>query len=115
MTSLVAGERGAEPRGLGQARRPAYACAEAVAAQLGPGVTERGAARMRHGRLRRHNVPCRRPPRPGAWAVGPHRGFRSTGATFEELLMVTDARDPGESAFWLDDDPPHARRWTEGV
>ncbi|RST17859.1 M24 family metallopeptidase [Streptomyces sp. WAC05374] len=253
MTSLVAGERGAELRGLRQAQRLAYACAEAVAAQLGPGVTERGAARMQHDWLRRHGVrdrfrpplawfgdrtafarvrtplrffptgrrlergmpfilhvapvyrghvadavysgclgldpvhdrlladlrehrelilrevrerrPLReihqdvdrltvrqgyagrhrarpfgaiareagrvrdrrrsplwppygfsgRPPRPGVWAVGPHLGFRGTGATFEELLVVTDARDPEESAFWLDDDLPHVRRWTEGV
>lgn len=50
------------------------------------------------------------PPRPGLWAVEPHLGFRRTGAKFEELLVVTDSRDPGESAFWLDDDLPHVRR-----
>ncbi|MEV4432087.1 M24 family metallopeptidase [Streptomyces sp. NPDC049555] len=50
------------------------------------------------------------PPRPGLWAVEPHLGFRGTGAKFEELLVVTDSRDPEESAFWLDDDLPHVRR-----
>ncbi|TGB01737.1 aminopeptidase P family protein [Streptomyces palmae] len=51
------------------------------------------------------------PPHPGLWAVEPHLGFRGTGAKFEELLVVTDSRDPQESAFWLDDDLPHVRRW----
>ncbi|MEV5487516.1 M24 family metallopeptidase [Streptomyces bobili] len=51
------------------------------------------------------------PPQPGLWAVEPHLGFRGTGAKFEEILVVTDSRDPGESAFWLDDDLPHVRRW----
>ncbi|UNS97840.1 aminopeptidase P family protein [Streptomyces tubbatahanensis] len=53
------------------------------------------------------------PPRAGLWAVEPHLGFRGTGAKFEELLVVTDSRDPQESAFWLDDDLPHVRRWQE--
>ncbi|MET8814577.1 M24 family metallopeptidase [Streptomyces sp. NPDC004549] len=53
------------------------------------------------------------PPRPGLWAVEPHLGFRGTGAKFEEILVVTDSRDPDESAFWLDDDLPHTRRWAE--
>ncbi|MGW4197838.1 M24 family metallopeptidase [Streptomyces sp. NPDC005004] len=53
------------------------------------------------------------PPHPGLWAVEPHLGFRSTGAKFEEILVVTDSRDPDESAFWLDDDLPHVRRWAE--
>ncbi|MFI9204154.1 M24 family metallopeptidase [Streptomyces sp. NPDC053048] len=53
------------------------------------------------------------PPRPGLWAVEPHLGFRGTGVKFEELLVVTDSRDPQESAFWLDDDLPHVRRWRE--
>ncbi|MFE0760540.1 M24 family metallopeptidase [Streptomyces smyrnaeus] len=50
------------------------------------------------------------PPQPGLWAVEPHLGFRGTGAKFEEILVVTDSRDPEESAFWLDDDLPHVRR-----
>ncbi|MFJ5774713.1 M24 family metallopeptidase [Streptomyces sp. NPDC093094] len=53
------------------------------------------------------------PPQPGLWAVEPHLGFRGTGAKFEEILVVTDSRDPGESAFWLDDDLPHVRRWAK--
>lgn len=53
------------------------------------------------------------PPRAGLWAVEPHLGFRGTGAKFEELLVVTDSRDPEESAFWLDDDLPHVRRRQE--
>lgn len=51
------------------------------------------------------------PPRAGFWAVEPHLGFRGTGVKFEELLVVTDSRDPEQSAFWLDDDLPHVRRW----
>ncbi|MFC5719819.1 M24 family metallopeptidase [Streptomyces gamaensis] len=54
------------------------------------------------------------PPHPGIWAVEPHLGFRGTGAKFEEILVVTDSRDPQESAFWLDDDLPHVRRGQEG-
>ncbi|WP_030755520.1 MULTISPECIES: M24 family metallopeptidase [unclassified Streptomyces] len=52
-------------------------------------------------------------PQPGLWAVEPHLGFRGTGAKFEEILVVTDSQDPEESAFWLDDDLPHVRRWAE--
>lgn len=52
-------------------------------------------------------------PRPGLWAVEPHLGFRGTGAMFEEVLVVTDSKDPEQSAFWLDDDLPHVRRWAE--
>ncbi|QHY96741.1 Metallopeptidase family M24 [Streptomyces sp. S4.7] len=55
------------------------------------------------------------PPRPGLWAVEPHLGFRGTGAKFEEILVVTDSGDPAQSAFWLDDDLPHVRRWAEGA
>jgi hypothetical protein len=52
-------------------------------------------------------------PQPGLWAVEPHLGFRGTGAEFEEILVVTDCRDPVQSAFWLEDDLPHVRRWAE--
>lgn len=55
------------------------------------------------------------PPQPGLWAVEPHLGFRGTGAKFEEILVVTDSKDPEQSAFWLDDDLPHVRRWAEGI
>jgi hypothetical protein len=43
----------------------------------------------------------------GGLSVEP-RGFE-----FEEILVVTDSEDPGQSAFRLDDDPPHVRRWAE--
>ncbi|MFA5938552.1 MAG: M24 family metallopeptidase [Sinimarinibacterium sp.] len=46
------------------------------------------------------------PPTSGLWAVEPHLGFRSVGAKFEELLVVTET-----DAYWLDDDVPHVRRW----
>jgi len=45
---------------------------------------------------------------PGLWAVEPHLGFRGVGAKFEELLVVTE-----DDAFWLDDDVPHVRRWSD--
>lgn len=46
-------------------------------------------------------------PTPGLWAVEPHLGFRGkVGAKWEELLVVTE-----DSAYWLDDDIPHVRRW----
>lgn len=46
----------AELRGFREVQRLAYACAEAVAAQLRPGVTEREAARMQRDRLRERGV-----------------------------------------------------------
>ncbi len=49
----------------------------------------------------------RHPATPGLWAVEPHIGFRDVGVKFEELLVVTE----GGSAYWLDDDLPHVRRW----
>jgi Xaa-Pro aminopeptidase len=47
------------------------------------------------------------PATPGLWAVEPHIGFRDVGVKFEEILVVTDSG----SAYWLDDDLPHVRRW----
>jgi Xaa-Pro aminopeptidase len=47
------------------------------------------------------------PPTPGLWAVEPHIGFRDIGVKFEEILVVTGSG----SAYWLDDDLPHVRRW----
>jgi hypothetical protein len=47
-------------------------------------------------------------PTPGLWAVEPHLGFRSVGAKFEELLVVSE-----DDAYWLDDDLPHVRRWQQ--
>jgi hypothetical protein len=219
MTTAVAGGLSAELRGFREVQRLAYECAEAVAARLRPGVTEREAARMqrewlrergvrdwfhlpfawfgdrtahrelilrevrelrplraiyedvdrlmvRQGYANRHRAypfgviahkvdrvkerpwsprlfgfgtqslmelagdalrghrdgwsplwsPYRfsdHPPRPGLWAVEPHLGFRGTGAKFDEILVVTDSRDPEQSAFWLDNDLPHVRRWAK--
>jgi Xaa-Pro aminopeptidase len=48
------------------------------------------------------------PPVAGVWAVEPHLGLRGVGAKFEELLVVTH-----DDAWWLSDDLPHVRRWTE--
>ncbi|MFI1832187.1 hypothetical protein [Streptomyces olivaceoviridis] len=53
------------------------------------------------------------PPRPGPWAAERRLGLRVTGAESEGILGVTDSREPGESAFGPDDDPPHTRRWAE--
>lgn len=126
MATAVTSERSAKLRGFRKVQRLAYECAEAVAAQLKPGVTEREAARMQREWLGERGVrdwfhlPFREgwsplwspyrfsdhPPRPGLWAVEPHLGFRGTGAKFEEILVVTDSGDPEESAFWLDDDLP---------
>lgn len=53
------------------------------------------------------------PPQPGLCAVEPHLGFRGTGAKSEEILVVTDSKDPQEKAFWLDDDLPHVRHRQE--
>jgi len=47
------------------------------------------------------------PATPGLWAVEPHIGFRDVGVKFEEILVVTGSG----SAYWLDDDLPHVRRW----
>ncbi len=47
-------------------------------------------------------------PQPGLWAVEPHLGRDGVGAKFEELLVITE-----DSAFWLDDDLPHVRRWQQ--
>ncbi|MEI7034051.1 hypothetical protein [Streptomyces pratensis] len=95
---VVAVQDGTAPelRGFREVQRLAYACAEAVSGQLRPGVTEREAARTQRVWL---------------WAVEPQLGFRGTGAKFEEILVVTDSGGPEQSAFWLDDDLPHVRRW----
>ncbi|MFF2327627.1 MULTISPECIES: hypothetical protein [unclassified Streptomyces] len=124
MASAVKDEQAPELRGFREVQRLAYACAESVAARLTPGVTEREAARMQHAWLRERGVrdwsplwsPYRfsdHPPQPGLCAVEPHLGFRGTGAKFEEILVVTDSKDPEQGAFWLDDDLPHVRRWAE--
>jgi Xaa-Pro aminopeptidase len=45
---------------------------------------------------------------PGLWAVEPHIGRGAVGAKWEELLVVTE-----QDAYWLDDDLPHVRYWTQ--
>jgi len=55
-TSPGAGELSAGLRGFRAVQRLAYDCAEAVAAQLRPGVTERAAARMQRDWLRERGV-----------------------------------------------------------
>ncbi len=52
----AAGARPAELRGFREVQRLAYECAEAVAARLRPGVTEREAARMQRDWLRERGV-----------------------------------------------------------
>lgn len=56
MASRVKDERAPEPAGFRDVQRLAYACAEAVAARLKPGVTERDAARMQREWLRARGV-----------------------------------------------------------
>lgn len=48
------------------------------------------------------------PATPGLWAVEPHIGFRGVGVKWEEILVVTDS-----DAYWLDDDLPHVKRWSQ--
>ncbi|MEV6762318.1 hypothetical protein AB0N16_17140 [Streptomyces sp. NPDC051105] len=101
----VLSERAAELQGFRRVQRLAYECAEAVAARLEPGITEREAARMQRDWLRARGV--------RDWFH-----LRGTGAKFEEILVVTDSRDPEQSAFWLDDDlpwgSPRARSFERG-
>lgn len=52
------------------------------------------------------SILCDHQPTPGLWAVEPHIGKDGVGAKFEEILVVTE-----EDAYWLDDDPPHVKRW----
>jgi hypothetical protein len=56
MTTAVTGELSARLGGFRQVQRLAYECAEAVAAQLKPGVTEREAARMQRAWLHERGV-----------------------------------------------------------
>jgi Xaa-Pro aminopeptidase len=51
------------------------------------------------------------PATPGLWAVEPHIAFRDVGVKFEEILVVTTTG----TAYWLDDDLPHVRRWQRRV
>jgi Xaa-Pro aminopeptidase len=54
--TTAAGELGAGLRGFTKVQRLAYECAEAVAARLKPGVTEREAARTQRTWLRERGV-----------------------------------------------------------
>jgi Xaa-Pro aminopeptidase len=49
---------------------------------------------------------CEHPPTLGLWAIEPHIGKDGVGVKFEEVLVVTE-----DDAYWLDDDPPHVKRW----
>jgi Xaa-Pro aminopeptidase len=49
-------------------------------------------------------------PEPGLWAFEPHIARGGVGAKWEEILVVEPER-----AFWLDDDLPHVRRWTDAA
>ncbi|AXL93336.1 hypothetical protein C4J65_16795 [Streptomyces sp. CB09001] len=109
-------------RGFREVRRLAYECADSVAARREPRMpfildlapVYRGCTADigRSGALGPYRFSAH-PPRAGLWAVEPRPGLRGTGAKFEEILVVTDSADPEESAFWLDDDLPHVRRWAE--
>ncbi|MCP5481356.1 MAG: aminopeptidase P family protein [Spirochaetales bacterium] len=45
-------------------------------------------------------------PFPGLWAVEPHFAVDGVGVKFEEILVITE-----DDAHWLDDEPPHVKRW----
>ncbi len=49
-------------------------------------------------------------PEPGLWAFEPHIARGGVGAKWEEILVVDEGR-----AYWLDDDLPHVRRWTQAA
>lgn len=100
MTTAETREPSSGLRGFRRLQRLAYKCAEAVAARLEPGVTEREAARMQREWLRGRGV-------------RPRLGFRGTGAKFKDILVVTDSQEPGESAFRLVDDLPRMPRRAE--
>ena len=41
-----------------------------------------------------------------SWLVEPHYACDAFGAKWEEILVIEDGR-----ARWLEDDPPHVRKW----
>ena len=45
-------------------------------------------------------------PTDGLWLVEPHFACDEFGAKWEEILVIEDGH-----ARWLEDDPPHVRRW----
>jgi hypothetical protein len=142
MTTAAGRHTAAELTGFRRWRRPAPRCAEAVAARLARGGTERDAAWTQRAWLCEQGVRDRgvRRPEPGmpfVWDLAPvtqhcvatvghsdsrrwaprlfrfGTGSRGPGVKSEEILVVTDSTDPTERAYWPDDDLPHARRWTE--
>jgi hypothetical protein len=46
------------------------------------------------------------PPTDGLWLVEPHFSCAEFGAKWEEILVIEEGR-----AHWLENDPPHVRRW----
>ncbi|ANP47369.1 M24 family metallopeptidase [Candidatus Viadribacter manganicus] len=48
----------------------------------------------------------RHKPFDGLWLVEPHAGNGTTGAKWEEILIIE-----GGKARWLDDEPPHVNQW----
>ncbi|ANB07321.1 Xaa-Pro aminopeptidase [Streptomyces ambofaciens] len=128
MTTAVAAGHRTELRGHGQVRRLALAhrADRARGRRRPPRLSGVGTQALKdlasdapHGR--REGRPPRwspyrfsgPPPRPGSWVVGPRFGFRGMGARSEEIRVVADSADPEASAFRLDDDLPHVRRWAE--
>lgn len=47
-------------------------------------------------------------PHDGLWLVEPHAGSGSVGVKWEEILVIDQGR-----AYWLDDEPPHVRQWSQ--
>ncbi|MEU4985043.1 M24 family metallopeptidase [Streptomyces sp. NPDC021969] len=117
-------------RGFREVRRLAHECAEAVAARLEPGVTERAAARVQRAWLRERGVrDWFRPPfarfgdrtaphpvqhRPAAGLTAHREGWSPPGSPYRFSDHLPRAGLwAQQSAFWLDDDLPHVRRWAE--
>jgi hypothetical protein len=49
-------------------------------------------------------------PLDGLWLVEPHFACEAFGAKWEEILVIEDGR-----ARWLEDEPPHVRRWAQST
>ncbi|MFF4473973.1 hypothetical protein ACFYZ3_31030 [Streptomyces sp. NPDC001599] len=128
-TEAAAGLR-TGPRGSREVRRLAHESAEGVAARLEPGVTERKAARMQRAWLPERGVRdgCHPPfarfgdrtrphpvqHRPAAGLTAHPGGWSPPGSRYRFSDHPPRAGLWVElSAFWLDDDLPHVRRWAE--
>ena len=55
-----------------------------------------------------HRRTSAHPPFEGLWAVEPHFAINGIGVKFEEIMVITK-----DDAYWLDDDLPHTRLWSE--